>query len=234
MKGRLYLIPSLLDETAPGAILPGEIISRVRKIRYFIVENERTARRFLISLGMKELLGDVTFELLNKYTKPEELEGMLLPLNKGLSIGLISEAGCPGVADPGADIVAIAHRNNIKVVPLVGPSSILLALMGSGLNGQQFTFNGYLPVKSPARIRKIKQLEEISRKNHTTQIFIEAPYRNHQLFSDLLSTLNSATRLCLAINLTGPDEKILTKTVNEWKKVKIEFQKRPAVFLFLG
>ena len=234
MKGTLYLIPSYLDESTPEAILPSETIKQIGSIRNFIVENERTARRFLISLGMKEFLDEISFDILNKHTAPEELREMMLPLEEGKPVGLISEAGCPGVADPGADIVAIAHRAGIRVAPFVGPSSVLLALMASGLNGQQFAFQGYLPVKPPARTKKIRQLEDISKRNNTTQIFIEAPYRNHQLFADLLSTLNPLTRLCLAVNITGPEEKILTKTVKEWKKVKIEFQKRPAVFLFLG
>lgn len=234
MKGTLYLIPSYLDETSPEAILPSETIKQIRTIRNFIVENERTARRFLITLGMKENLDEISFELLNKHTAPEDLQGMMLPLKKGLPVGLISEAGCPGVADPGADIVAIAHSEGIRVVPFIGPSSVLLALMASGLNGQQFAFQGYLPIKPPARVKRIRQLEDISKRNNITQIFIEAPYRNHQLFADLLSTLNPSARLCLAINLTGPEEKIITKTVKDWKKIKIEFQKKPAVFLFLG
>ena len=234
MKGILYLIPSLLDDTSPEAILPGEVIKKIRTLRNFIVENERTARRFLIRLEMKEFLGEITFELLNKHTRVEDLSSMVKPLQNGVSVGLITEAGCPGVADPGADIVSIAHQNNIRVVPFTGPSSILLALMASGLNGQSFAFNGYLPVKPPARTRKIRQLEEQSRKENVTQIFIEAPYRNHQLFKDLISTLNPNTRLCLAINLTGAEERIISITVAQWKKMKIEFQKQPAVFLFLA
>lgn len=234
MKGILYLIPSLLDDTQPDEVLPRNVIMKVRTLRHFIVENERTARRFLIKLEMKELLDEIHFELLNKHTRPEELEIIMAPLDRGVSMGLISEAGCPGIADPGADIAAIGHRNGIRIVPLTGPSSILLALMASGLNGQNFAFKGYLPVKQVDRIRKIKHLEDQSRKENLTQIFIEAPYRNHQMLEDLLSSLNLQTRLCLAINLTGAEEKIITKTVAEWRKVKIDFQKDPAVFLFLA
>ncbi len=234
MKGDLFLIPSFLDNTAPEQVLPLEVIKKVRSLRYFIVENERTARRFLISLGMKEYLEEITFELLNKHTRPEVLGEFVQPLQNGISAGLITEAGCPGVADPGAEIVALAHQGHIRVVPLTGPSSILLALMASGLNGQCFAFHGYLPVKQPARVRKIRDLEEQSRKEHMTQIFIEAPYRNHQMFADLISTLNPNTRLCLAINLTGREEKVLSMPVAQWEKTKIEFQKQPAVFLFLA
>ncbi len=232
--GTLYLIPSLLDETSPEGVLPLEVINKTRALRNFIVENERTSRRFLIRLGMKEFLDEIHFELLNKHTKPEDLEYLVSPLRKGISVGLISEAGCPGIADPGADVVAIAHRNDIRVVPFTGPSSILLALMASGLNGQRFAFHGYLPQKSGERIRKIRQLEEQSRKESISQIFIETPYRNHQLFADLKSSLNPSTSLCLAISLTGPEERVITKTIAEWKKITIEFQKQPAVFLFLS
>lgn len=234
MPGTLYLIPSLLDETAPEAILPADVIDKIRQVRFFIVENERTARRFLIGLGMKEYLDDIKFDVLNKHTRKEDLGEMMEPLKEGNTLGLISEAGCPGVADPGAEIVALAHQLNIRVVPFTGPSSILLALMASGLNGQSFAFNGYLPVKPPARIRAIRHFEEFSRREKMTQIFIEAPYRNHQLFQDMIATLNPGTRLCLAINLTGSEERILTKPVAEWRKTKIEFQKKPAVFLFIG
>jgi len=234
MNGTLYLIPSLLDETDTRAVLPQGVIDTIRSLRHFIVENERTARRFLIKLNMKEMLDQIRFETLDKHTRPEDFDLIMEPLRKGIPMGLISEAGCPGIADPGADIAAIAHRKGIRVVPLTGPSSILLALMASGLNGQNFAFNGYLPIKQGDRSRAIKSLEERSRKENQTQVFIEAPYRNHQLLSDLLSILHPKTRLCLAINITGPDEKIMTKTVAEWKKVKIEFQKKPAVFLLLA
>ena len=228
------MIPSLLDDSSPEQVLPSEVINSITSLRNFIVENERTARRFLIRLGMKEFLDEIKFDVLNKHTQIEDISDMMLALKNGLSVGLISEAGCPGVADPGAEIVAAAHKLNIKVVPFTGPSSILLALMASGLNGQCFSFRGYLPVKPPARVRRIRELEAQSRKEHMTQIFIEAPYRNNQLFQDLIATLKPNTRLCLAINLTGPDERIVTKSVGEWQKTRIEFQKMPAVFLFLG
>lgn len=230
----MYLIPSLLDDTAPELVLPAEVIKKIRQIRFFIVENERTARRFLIRLGMKEFLDEINFEILNKHTRAEDLGLMVKPWYTGTSIGLITEAGCPGVADPGSDIVSLAHQNKVRVIPFTGPSSILLALMASGLNGQSFAFNGYLPVKSPARSKRIKQLEEHSRKENQTQIFIEAPYRNHQLFKDLISALNPNTRLCLAINLTGASERIISLPVAQWRKTTIEFQKQPAVFLFLA
>lgn len=234
MAGILYLIPSLLDDTSSEAILPQDVIEKIRTLRNFIVENERTARRFLIRLGMKEVLDELRFELLNKHTRPEDLNAMVKPLIDGTSVGLITEAGCPGVADPGADVVSMAHQNNIRVIPFIGPSSILLAMMASGLNGQSFAFNGYLPVKPPDRTKMIRHYEEHSRKENQTQIFIEAPYRNHQLLQDLVSTLIPNTRLCVAINLTGAEEKIISQPVAKWKKTKIEFQKQPAVFLFLA
>ncbi len=228
------MIPSLLDDTTADQILPVEVIKKIHLLRNFIVENERTARRFLIRLGMKEYLDEINFEILDKHTRLEDFSQMVEPLKKGVSLGLITEAGCPGVADPGAEIVAIAHSLNIRVVPFIGPSSILLSLMASGLNGQCFAFHGYLPVKPPARVRRIRLLEEQSRREHMTQIFIEAPYRNHQLFQDLIATLHPNTRLCLAINLTGQEERIITKSVADWKKTRIEFHKQPAVFLFLA
>lgn len=228
------MIPSFLAETQVEEILPSEVIKRVGSLRNFIVENERTSRRFLIKLGMKAYLDDIHFELLNKHTKPEELDAMLSPILDGVSVGLISEAGCPGVADPGADIAAIAHRKNIRVVPFTGPSSILLALIASGLNGQQFAFHGYLPVKPGSRVSKVKELQDLSGKNNVTQIFIETPYRNNHLLTDLISSLRPSTRLCVGVNITGPDEKIITKTIAEWKKIKIDLHKQPAVFLFLA
>ncbi len=233
-KGILYMIPSFLAESKVEEILPADVIGGIVGLRNFIVENERTSRRFLIKLGMKKYLDEIHFELLNKHTKPEELDLMLRPLLDGVSVGLISEAGCPGVADPGAEIAARAHKNNIRVIPYTGPSSILLALMASGLNGQQFAFHGYLPVQPGARVSKIRELQDLSGKNKVTQIFIETPYRNNKLLADLLSSLRPSTRLCVAVNITGPEEKIITKTIAEWKKIRIDLHKQPAVFLFLA
>ena len=231
MKGKLHLIPTVIGEAPIERVLPKEAIEIVNKINFFIVENVRTARRYLIKAGIKTPIDDLTFFVLNKHTQPEEIPEFLKPITEGNDIGLLSEAGCPAVADPGADIVKIAHQKNIQIVPMVGPSSILLALMASGMNGQNFAFNGYLPVKQPARNKQIKFFEMRSQQEQQTQIFIEAPYRNIQLLKDMLTACSPSTKICIAADISQDDEFIKTKTAKEWKKKLPEINKRPTIFM---
>lgn len=228
---KLYLIPSLLSESAPEDVLPEKVKQVCINTRIFIVENIRTARRFLKKVEKSIIIDDITFFELNKRTTFEEKQSYLKPLLAGHNVGVISEAGCPGVADPGAEIVQMAHSKNIQVVPLVGPSSILLALMASGLNGQNFAFAGYLPVNSNERIKRIKQLESKALQEKQTQIFIETPYRNNQLAEDLVKFCSPSIKLCIACDLTSENEFLLTKRVNEWKNKLPDMNKRPTIFL---
>ena len=228
---KLYLIPSLLSEGDWQNVLPAQIHPILTNTKHFIVENIRTARRFMKQVNREINIDECTFFELNKRTKHSELPGFLKPLTQGFDVGIISEAGCPGVADPGADVVRIAHQKGIQVVPIVGPSSILLALMASGLNGQNFAFNGYLPVKPNERVREIVSLEKRIRSGRQTQIFIETPYRNNQLIGDLLKTCSPTTLLCIAANITGEDEFIVTKTIQDWKKDVPDLHKQPVIFL---
>lgn len=230
MSGNLYLIPSTIGETTSEQVIPTQVTEIIQKIKYYIVENERTARRQLIKMGIKTPIDDLTFFVLNKHTDRSEISNFLHPCKEN-HVGLLSEAGVPCVADPGGEIVALAQQNNITVVPLVGPSSILLALMASGMNGQHFVFHGYLPVKPGERTRKIKELEQNSARLNQTQIFIEAPYRNNQLLKDILSVGQANTRICIASNITQSDEFIKTKTIAEWKKQKVDFHKKTTIFL---
>lgn len=232
MKGSLYLIPTTIGETPVEQVMPSSIQEVVNSIRFYIVENERTARRQLIKMGIKTPIDDLTFYVLDEHTDRKNIHSFLDPCANE-SVGLLSEAGVPAVADPGSDIVAIAHEKGIRVVPLVGPSSILLSLMASGMNGQSFVFHGYLPVKPPERLKKIKEIELNSARLKQTQIFIEAPYRNNQLFNDLLSTCNGLTRICVACNITQDDEFIKTLPVNLWKSQKPDLHKKPAIFLLM-
>ncbi|MFH2142498.1 MAG: SAM-dependent methyltransferase [Bacteroidota bacterium] len=233
MDAKLYLIPNLLGESSINAVLPANINQIIASIKHYIVEDERTVRRFLKKIDSGIQIDELTFYVLNKQTKKNELSEFLKPLKDGFSVGIISEAGVPGVADPGAEIVSIAHEMNICVVPLVGPSSILLSLMASGLNGQNFAFIGYLPIKQVDRIRKIKQIESRSSLEKQTQIFIETPYRNMQLLEDLVKTCYHGTRLCIAANITTSNEFIKTKTVAYWKNNLPDLHKQPAIFLLL-
>lgn len=227
----LYLIPNTLSEGDWQNVLPARILPVVSKTMYFIVENIRTARRFLKQVNQEINIDRLTFYELNKYTQPNDLPQFLKPLENGEDVAVISEAGCPGVADPGADIVRLAHQKGYKVVPLVGPSSIILALMASGLNGQNFSFNGYLPVRANERARAISNLDRQVKNSGQTQIFIETPYRNNQLVNDLLKTCSPSTLLCIAANLTGENEFVVTKPVSEWKNKVPELHKQPAIFL---
>ncbi|MCD6355260.1 MAG: SAM-dependent methyltransferase [Prolixibacteraceae bacterium] len=228
---KLYLVPNVLSESDWQEVLPAKVLSIISQTSFYIVENVRTARRFLKQLNREININELTFFELNKYTKSDELPAFLDPLKKGFDVAVISEAGCPGVADPGAGVVRIAHQKGYSVVPIVGPSSILLALMASGLNGQNFAFRGYLPVKPNERTRAIANLEKKIKNNHQTQIFIETPYRNNQLINDLLKTCSPATLLCIAANITGTNEFIATKTIGRWKKETLDFHKQPTIFL---
>lgn len=230
-KGKLYLIPTRLGDTPPLEVLPISIKKIIEDLDHYIVENEKTARRFIKRISPGKSQPSLKLQVLNKYTTEAERNSYLNPCLDGVSIGLLSEAGCPAIADPGADIVHLAHQMDIRVVPLVGPSSIILALMGSGMNGQSFTFNGYLPIDKNDRKSKLKTLERLSSEHNQAQIFIETPYRNMKLLEDLTHTLDPNTRICVACDLTLPTEYIKTKTANDWKHVKEDFHKRPAIFI---
>lgn len=231
MSAKVYLIPTTLGDSPVENVIPQYVVDIINSTNHYIVENIKTARRFLIKAGIKTKIDDLTFFELNKHTSPNEFSSFLKPINENKNVGIISEAGTPGVADPGADIVAIAHEKNIPVVPLVGPSSILLSVMASGLNGQSFAFVGYLPIKKHERIKRIKELEWKSQTENQTQLFIETPYRNNHLLDDLLTTCSAETRLCIAADITLETEFIKTKTINEWRKGIPNLHKRPAIFL---
>jgi len=230
----IYLIPTTLGDSDINRVIPQNIHHLASHLHYFIVEDLRNARRYLKKLDKSINIDELTFFELNKHTRSTEVETFLSPIKKGESIGIISEAGCPGVADPGADIVKIAHKKNIKVIPLVGPSSILLSLMASGMNGQNFAFAGYIPIKKPERVKRLRQLEKRSQVENQTQIFIEAPYRNDKLLADILSTCAPETRVCVACDITLKTEYIVTKTVAQWRKAVPEIHKRPTIFLLQG
>lgn len=234
MKGTIYMIPCPIAETRPlWDVLPRANYEVMNALDYFIVENIRSARRFLSKAGVERRIEELEFVELNEHTtRPEEVERMLRPVLEGHSAGVISEAGVPGVADPGADIVALAHRHGIKVVPLVGPSSILMSVMASGLNGQSFAFVGYLPVKDGERERRLRELERRAQQERQAQLFIEAPYRNVKLFEALLRTLSPKMRLTVATDITAPEEYIRTLSVEEWRKQGVpDVQKRPTIFV---
>lgn len=228
--GKLYLIPNLLGESTVDAVLPPQVASVVSSLTHFIVENEKSARKFIKQITPEKSQQSLNFYVINKHTQATEIPSFLNPCFSGFSVGVISEAGCPGIADPGSEVVSLAHRKNICVVPLVGPSSILLAMMASGLNGQSFAFNGYLPIDREQRKKTLKSLERKAREGQT-QIFIETPYRNDKMLADLLQTLQSNTLLCIASDITLPTETIKTQTISQWKKVKVDFQKRPTIFI---
>lgn len=230
-KGKLYLIPTRLGDNPPLEVLPISIKKIIEDLDYYIVENEKTARRFIKRVSPNKSQPTLQLNVLNKYTTEEERNTFLNPCLRGVSIGLVSEAGCPAIADPGSDIVSLAHQMNIKVVPLVGPSSLLLALMASGMNGQGFTFNGYLPIDKSERKSKLKTLERLSFENNQAQLFIETPYRNMKMLEDLSTTLHPNTRLCVACDLTLPTEFIKTLPAKDWKHNKEDLHKRPAIFI---
>lgn len=227
----LYLIPTSLGETDLDRILPAYNNEIVNRLDFFIVEDVRTARRFLKKINPATDIDSKTFYLLNQHTRPEEIAGFLKPLSEGREVGIISEAGCPAIADPGADVVAIAQEKGFKVVPLVGPSSILLALMSSGFNGQSFAFNGYLPVQPADRTKAIKRLENRAHNEKQSQIFIETPYRNMKMLQDIISVCQPSTRLCIAADITLETEFIRTKTIKDWKCQLPDLNKRPCIFI---
>lgn len=232
--GKLYLIPSPLGENDPREVLPAPVFDRIAQIRTYVVEETRTARRFLSSAGLKGHIQELEFHELNEHTNPTEVEAYEALFREGNDVGLISEAGLPAVADPGALLVELCHRKGIEVVPFAGPSSLMMALMSSGLNGQSFAFCGYLPAKPEERKAALKTIEKQSASARQTKIFIETPYRNDQMLSDIIATCSGGTRLCIAVNITMPDAFIRTKTVAEWKKDKPQIGKRPCVFLILA
>lgn len=234
-KGKLYLIPVPLVEGTEKLSQPEFYLELINSIDEYVVENEKTARRFLSAAGLATPQSNLVLHNYGKhYREAIDYDAVFSCIIRGKDLGLMSEAGCPGVADPGADIVAEAHRRNIQVVPVVGPSSILLALMASGFNGQKFSFHGYLPIDKADRRRKIKDLELQSSKEGMTQIFIETPFRNNQLLAELLKTAKSTTRLCVAANITAKEEVIVSKPVEEWRKVDIDLHKIPAIFLLFS
>ena len=231
METALYLLPVTLGDTPLNNVLPQHNSEIIAGIRHFIVEDVRSARRFLRKVDPQfDIDGSVFYEL-NKHTSPEAVAGYLKPLQDGKPMGVISEAGCPAVADPGADVVAMAQRKGLKVVPLVGPSSIILSVMASGFNGQSFAFNGYLPIKPDERAKKLRQLEQRIYNEDQTQLFIETPYRNGKMLEDILATCRPQTKLCIAANLTCEDEYVQTRTIKEWKGRVPDLSKIPCIFL---
>jgi 16S rRNA (cytidine1402-2'-O)-methyltransferase len=231
LKGKLYLIPTTLGEMDPHDVLPQTVKRAIDFIDDYIVENEKTARKFIKSIYPEKVQSSLRLSTLNKHTEVTEYSAMIAPCLNGLNIGLMSEAGCPGVADPGAVIVKIAHEKGIQVVPLVGPSSILLAMMGSCMNGQSFAFNGYLPIDKAEKKAALKNFENLSSSKNQSQIFIETPYRNNKLLEDLLQSLQPNTYLCIATDITLPTEFIKTFRVADWKKIKVDLHNRPTIFI---
>lgn len=230
-KGHLYLIPCTLGDNPPLEVLPLLVKKTVEDTNHFIVEHEKNARRFIKSIDSKKNQAEIGIQEINKFTNENEIPQMLTPCLEGYNVGVISDAGCPGIADPGANVVMEAHRQGIRVIPLVGPSSILMAMMASGFNGQNFAFNGYLPIDKGERKSAIKRLEKLSGEYNQSQSFIETPYRNNQLLESLLKTLNGSTKLCIACDITLSSEFIKTATVHEWKKIKVDLHKRPTLFI---
>ena len=234
MKGRLFLIPSPLGDNEPAEVIPAGVLSMLPSISTYVVEAVRTARRYLSAAGLKGHVQDLEFHELNEHTTPEEVEALMKLFDDGRDVGLITEAGLPAVADPGAQLVRLCHRHGVEVVPMSGPSSLMLALMASGLNGQSFAFLGYLPAKTEERRQALRSIEKHSSTARQTKIFIETPYRNDSLLADILSVCKADTEVCIAANITMPDAFIRTKTAGEWKKSVPTVGKRPCVFLILG
>ena len=230
-KGRLYLIPTTLGDNEPLEVLPLSVKKVIESLNHFIVENQKTARRFIKKITPKKSQPSLVLKSLDKYADALEVNTYLDVCDKGISVGLLSEAGVPGIADPGAEVVKLAHKKNIKVIPLVGPTSIVLAMMASGLNGQNFAFNGYLPIDSSEKKKEIKRLEKLSFDKNQSQIFIETPYRNEKMMTDLKSALSPMTSLCVACDITLPTEYIRTMEIKDWKKEMPDLHKRPAIFI---
>jgi len=234
MPGKLYLIPNVIADDTQNVVITAQVRNELPHIVHFLAEDIRTARRYLSSLRIYESIEPLHFSVLNKDTPPQELEELFEPVVKGHDMGVISESGCPGVADPGALAVKYAHDRGIRVVPLVGPSSLLLALMASGLNGQRFAFQGYLPIDPREAAKVVKDFERESRQKNQTQLFIETPYRNNAVFDVLIKNLNPETLLCVAVEVTGKEESILTQPVSRWRQTSPTWPKAPAIFLFLA
>lgn len=231
MQGKLYLIPTTLGDSEINNVIPSEITEIIEDLQFFIVENIRTARRYIRKVSRTKNIDELTFFEIGKHADLSNIPNYLAPAEQGKNIGLLSEAGNPCIADPGNEVVKTAHNKNIQVVPLVGPSSILLALIASGMNGQNFAFNGYLPVQKADKIKKIKALENRSRSENQSQIFMETPYRNQNFLDDILNTCNAGTLLCIAADITLETEFINTKTINNWKKNKPNLKKRPTIYI---
>jgi 16S rRNA (cytidine1402-2'-O)-methyltransferase len=229
------MVPVTLGDDNLSYVIPTDVIQLVKGLEYFVVENEKSARRFLGSVKTNKPVRELNFQLLNEHSAEKDLPALIAPLLAGHNVGMLSEAGCPGIADPGATLAALAHRKGIKVSPLVGPSSILLSLMASGFNGQQFAFLGYLPSDKAARVIKLKEIEKQSGQLNETQMFIETPYRNQHMLEDILASCSANTKLCIARNVSLEDELIVSKTIAEWKKsVLPDLHKQPTVFLLLA
>lgn len=231
--GTLYLIPTILAEGTADQVISTQVKDTVRHLSYFIVENLRTARRYVKTICPELVIEQLTFVQVDKDATPVQVQASLKPLlEKGIDAGIISEAGCPGIADPGAEVVKNAHQKNLKVIPFAGPSAILLSLMASGFNGQQFAFHGYLPIDKGPRMQALRQLEKEMQQRDQTQIFMETPYRNNKLLEDLVTILQPETRLCIAANITSPEHEFIhTKTIQQWKGKLPDIHKQPAVFL---
>lgn len=233
--GTLYFIPVTLGDDNLARALPPEVIGIAQQLDVFVVENEKTARRFLGLMKTQKPVRELTLLTLNEHTEEKTIPSLLAPLLAGKNVGMMSEAGCPGIADPGAKLAALAHQKGIRVAPLVGPSSILLSLMASGFNGQRFTFLGYLPADKAARIQRLKEIEKQSQKYSETQIFIETPYRNQHLLEDILTSCHAETKLCIACNISLEDELIISRSIKSWKQSPLpDLHKKPTVFLLLG
>lgn len=231
LKGKLYLLPVMLGDNDPNEVLPVTVSRTMDFINDYVVENSKAARKFIKAINPNKVQAELNLFELNKHTEEKEIKNFIKPLLEGKNMGLMSDAGCPGVADPGAAVVKLAHENGIQVVPLVGPSSILLAMMASGMNGQSFAFNGYLPIDKSEKKQELKRLEKLSFDKNQSQIFIETPYRNNNILDDLVATLNPNTHICVACDITLPTEYIKTATANQWKKIKVDLHKRPCIFV---
>jgi 16S rRNA (cytidine1402-2'-O)-methyltransferase len=229
--GKLYLIPTTMGDCDPMDVLPQTVKRSIDFIDYYIVENDKTARKSIKEVSPEKKQSELKLFVLNKHTETKEHLDFIKPLLEGKNMGLMSEAGCPGVADPGAVIVKLAHEKGIQVIPLVGPSSILLAMMASGMNGQSFTFNGYLPIEKGEKKTALKNLEKLSHDKNQSQIFIETPYRNNKMLEDILQAINPATHLCIATDITLPTEYIKTMRASDWKKTKVDLHNRPTIFI---
>ncbi|MCP2027570.1 16S rRNA (cytidine1402-2'-O)-methyltransferase [Flavobacterium sp. HSC-32F16] len=229
--GKLYLIPTTMGESDPMDVLPQTVRRTIELIDHYIVENDKTARKSIKAVYPEKKQSELVLFTLNKRTEPSEHLDFIKPLLEGKNMGLMSEAGCPGVADPGAVIVKLAHEKGIQVVPLVGPSSILLAMMASGMNGQSFTFNGYLPIDKDEKKSALRHFEKLSQDKNQSQIFIETPYRNNKLVEDILQIVNPSTHLCIATDITLPTEFIKTMKISDWKKLKVDLHNRPTIFI---